>query len=353
MKLPLQSPPKSLCLLRLSAIGDVCHVLPTLRILQNSWPKTKITWIIGKTEFDLVKDIPDIEFIIFDKKKTWKSHVDLWKTLRGRRFDLLLHMQVSLRASLASLAVKTPIRLGFDHKRAKNYQWLFTNQKIAATPGQHVLDSFLEFPKVLGLNTDSVVWDIPIPEAAMNRAKKLLPQDRPFLAINPCSSVRTRNYRNWNTESYAKIIDFAAEKHNMTTVLTGGPSEMERTYALAIERKSTHKPINLVGKTSLKELLAVLQFARIAIAPDTGPAHLATSLHTPVIGLYATSNPERTGPYLNPELTVNKYPEAVQNELKKSVTEVSWGKRVRNPTVMGLITVEEVMGKLQQAVSLS
>lgn len=348
MKLPLQLPPKNLCLLRFSAIGDISHVLPTLHILQTNWPLTKITWIIGKTEYGLVRDIPNVEFIIFDKSRGWKAYNDLRKTLRERRFDLLLHMQVSLRASLASLAVKAPIRLGFDRKRAKNLQWLFTNHKIAAIPRQHVLDGFLEFPRALGLKTDSVIWDIPIPIAETNKIMELLPHDRPILVINPCSSMRIRNYRNWNVESYAKIIDYASEKYGMLTVLTGGPSDREIEYTSAITERTTSKTLNLVGKTNLKQLLVTLQAATAIIAPDTGPAHLANAVGTPVIGLYATSNPDRTGPYLNRDLTVNKYREAVQRELNKNEDEIPWGKRVRNPEAMNFIQEADVIEKLEK-----
>jgi heptosyltransferase I len=346
MSLRFHTPPKSLCLLRLSAIGDVSHVLPTLRVLQKAWPATRITWIIGKTELALVRDIPDVEFIVFDKTKGWQAYRELRRALKGRTFDLLLHMQISLRASLASLAVKAPIRLGFDRKRARNLQWLFSTHKIAAVPRQHVLDSFLEFPRALGLDVANVEWDIPIPDAARSKVRELLPRDQPLIAINPCSSVRIRNYRNWNVEAYAKIIDYAAEKFGMVTVLTGGPSAMEIDYAAAIEKKATTKPLNLVGKTSLKELLAVLECAAVVVAPDTGPAHLANAVGTPVIGLYATSNPERTGPYLNRELTVNRYPEALLEEKGKTVDEVRWGQRVRNPGAMELIEVSDVLERL-------
>lgn len=350
MSLTFNTPPKSVCLLRLSAIGDVSHVLPTLRILQKAWPETRITWIIGKIEHTLVKDIPDVEFIVFDKAKGWKAYLDLRKALKGRKFDLLLHMQISQRASLASLTVKAAVRLGFDRKRAKNLQWLVTNKRIAYVPQQHVLDSFLEFPKALGLETSNILWDIPIPNTARENVSKLLPQDKKILAINPCSSVRIRNYRNWNLESYAKIIDYAAEKFGMATVLTGGPSSMEMEYAAAIEDQAVHKPINLVGKTNLKELLAILEHATVVISPDTGPAHLANAVGTPVIGLYATSNPNRTGPYLNRELTVDKYPEAVKEELGKEVDGIKWGQRVRNPEAMNNISVSDVIDKLTTAI---
>ncbi len=323
--------------------------MPTLRVLQRNWPETEITWIIGKTELALVKDIPGIEFIVYDKSCGWKALLDLKKALRGRQFELLLNLQASLRASLASLTIKSPYKLGFDRQRARGLQWLFTNNQIATVPHQHVLDSFLEFPKALGLATSEIAWNLPIPDSARVKAKELLTCKQPFMAINPCSSVRAHNFRNWDVTSYAKIIDFASEKYGLNTVLTGGPSAMERDYAEQIVAASTHKPCNLVGRTNLKELLAVLDEAVVAIAPDTGPAHLANAVGTPVIGLYASSNPNRTGPYLNRELTVNCYPQAVYEELGKGVAEVRWGQRVRNPAVMEIIQPEDVQKKLTVA----
>jgi heptosyltransferase I len=347
MSLAFPSPPEQICILRLSAIGDVSHVLPTLRVLQKAWPQTRLTWIIGKAEQTLVGDIEGVEFIPFDKKRGVKALLDLRTNLRGRRFDLLLIMQVSPRAALASLCIDAPIKLGYDRSRGKLLHNLLVNHRIATIEKQHVLDSFLEFPKALGLAVDEIRWDIPIPAAARQKAANLIPQDRPYLAINPCSSVRARNYRNWNVKSYAKIIDYAAEKFNLQTVLTGGPAANEVAYAAEICRETDTEPINLVGKTNLKELLAVLADAELVISPDTGPAHMANAAGTPVIGLYATSNPERTGPYLNRQLTVNRYPVAIQKEFNKPVSEVGWGQRVRNPAAMEMICLHDVKDKIE------
>src|SRR6201999_4657537 len=99
--------PGTLCVMRLSAVGDVCHTLPVIRTLQAHWPETRITWIIGKLEASLVGDIPGIEFIIFDKSQN--PYLQMRRALKGRRFDLFLHMQMSLRASMASLAVRAPV----------------------------------------------------------------------------------------------------------------------------------------------------------------------------------------------------------------------------------------------------
>ena len=125
-------PPKRVCIIRLSAIGDTCHTVPVVRTLINAWPDTRFTWIIGKIEATLLEGIPEIEFIIFDKTQGLRALKTLRGKLKSRRFDLLLHMHASMRANLASLMVRASRRVGFDHARAKDYQWLFTNQKISA-----------------------------------------------------------------------------------------------------------------------------------------------------------------------------------------------------------------------------
>ena len=334
--------------MRLSALGDVTHVLPTLQTLQQRWPHCHITWVIGKTEASLVNDIPDVEFIVFDKFKGLKAFRDLHDKLRNRRFDVLLHMQAALRASLVSLLIRADLRLGFDRARATNGQWLFTNARIAPHTRQHVLDGFLEFPRALGLEPVPLCWDIPIPAAAREALTKILPT-APYLVINPCSSVRARNFRNWGIESYAAVIDHAFQIHGLRTVLTGGPAANEIAYAATIVAATQHTPVNLVGRTTLKQMLAVLDKATVVIAPDTGPAHMANALGKKVIGLYATSNPERTGPYCHRELTVNRYPEAIKAEYGKEVEELRWGKRVRNPGAMDDITVAMVVQNLSQA----
>lgn len=355
MSLPLTAPPTSLCLLRLSAIGDVTHVLPVLRTLQQTWPETKITWIIGRLEYQLVGDIAGVEFIVLDKSQGWRAYMQLWRQLRQRRFDVLLHMQVSLRASLASLCIKSPIKLGFDKARARDFQWLFSNQRIAAKARQHVLDGFFEFVKALGINERILRWDIPLPKEDREWAD-IYVDDKPLLIINPSSSQRANNWRNWQPERYAAVIAHAIEYYGMQVVLTGGPNANEMQLVDDILQNpvfennaqllaSIH---NLVGKTSLKQLAALMKVAVAVIAPDTGPAHIANAVGVPVIGLYATSNPNRTGPYLSQINTVNVYPEALVQFEKITEDAAPWGKRVRHSEALDLITVDEVQKKLAQ-----
>jgi len=343
MALPLTAPPKQVCLLRLSAIGDISHTLPILRTLQAAWPTTRITWIIGKTEHALIGDIPGVDFIIFDKSRRWRAYADLRKALQGRRFDVLLHMQMSVRASLASLLVRADIRLGFDRARAKDMQWLFTNHKIAARKNQHVIDSFFGFTEALGINERQLRWDIPIPDAARTFVDGVLPRE-PFIVISPCSSMA---YRNWTSAGYAAVAEYAFKQYGLKVVLCGGPSRLEWQYGAEIHGRldvngCSGALTNLIGRTDLKQLLAVLERAVTVVSPDAGPAHLATAVGTPVIGLYACTNPDRARPYLSEAYTVNRYPEAVQAKYGKMPSELPWGIRVRDAGTMERIRVEDV-----------
>ncbi len=145
------SAPKSVCFLRLSAIGDVCHAIAAVQALQKHWPETKVTWIIGKVEAQLVQGLEGVELIIFDKKAGWTGIQSVWKALKGQRFDALVHMQLALRASIVTLGIRANYKVGFNRERAKEGQWLFTNRKIPDTHSQHVLDSFFSFIHYLGV----------------------------------------------------------------------------------------------------------------------------------------------------------------------------------------------------------
>ena len=338
LNLPLQQAPGSICILRLSALGDITHTLPVFYTLKAAWPDTRITWIIGKTEYEMVKDIDGVEFIVFDKKAGLAGFKSVKQQLKNRKFDVLLHMQMSLRSSLVSLLVKADIKLGFDKARAKDLQWLFTNHKIEARNQQHVIDSFFGFTEALGIENKQYQWDIPIPDVAVRFADQYI-KNKPTLVISPCSS---KAYRNWTCEGYAAIADYAVEHHGMQVILTGGPSTIEKEYGQCIERKSQQPLINLIGQTRIKELLAILDKASVVIAPDSGPAHFCTAVDTPVIGLYATTNPDRARPYNSEKWLINKYPDAISKKYGQAISELPWGTRVRDAGTMELITIDDV-----------
>ena len=336
--------------MRLSAIGDTTHVVPIVRTLQRYWPQCKITWIIGKAEYGLLQNLDGIEFIIFDKQSGRQGLKNFRQTMKQRSFDVLLHMQAALRASFLARSIRAPIKVGFDRTRAADYQWLFSTHKISATKNQHVLDGFFEFLATIGLKERVLQWNIPLAEEDRRWATTIIDSKKSLLLINPCSSVRRNNWRNWSEKNYAPVIDHATQ-HGMQVALTGGPANAEIAMANRIAADTPHAVINLVGKTNLQQLMALTERATIMIAPDTGPAHIATMFGVPVIGLFASSNPLRTGPYLSQQTAVNKYPAALEKFLGKSIDEVKWGKRIRKAEVMNLISPNDVNKKIDLIVN--
>ena len=349
--LPLDSAPASICVLRLSAIGDVCHTLAVVRTLQRTWPRTRLTWIIGKIEAALVADIAGIEFIVYDKRSGREGLSALRRQLRGRRFDVLLQMQAALRASRVARHVPADIRLGFDRARAQDFQWLFTTHRIAAQPRPHVIDGLFGFAEALGVRQRILAWNIPLSDADRRYAAARIPQPGRALVISPLASEGARGARNWPAERFAAVADHACARHGLQVLLTGGSSARERESGAAIVAAMRQPVVNVIGETSLKQLLALLARARVLLAPDSGPAHMATAVGTPVISLFAGTNPDRAAPYFSREWVVSRYREALLADCGKTVDQVRWGRRVRDPKAMERISVAEVTDMLDRVMA--
>lgn len=336
------SPPENICVMRLSAIGDVCHAVAAVQHIQRHWPSTNITWIVGRTEYDLLRGLKGVEFILFNKSDGIKGLLHLRRQLHGRVFDVLLHMQSSLRASLASACVRAKKRIGFDGARAREGQWLFTNARISAQKHPHVLEGFMAFATALGLPEAPPRWQMPIDpvydEWAVSRFRSL----KPYVVICPSASNPERN---WLPERYAETADLLS-KRGYRVVLCGSALASERVLANQVLELSKGELVDLVGNTNLKQLLAVLKHAELVISPDTGPAHMAVTVGTPVIGLYAHSNPRRTGPYNYIDQVVSVYDEAILEQYGLSWEKLPSGKRAVGDHLMQRIKVDDVMAKI-------
>ena len=344
--------PRSVCILRLSAIGDVCNAQSAALAIVRGQPGISVTWVVGKTEAALVDGTEGVEFIIFDKRQGLAGYRAVWQALAGRRFDALLMMHASMRANVLSLGIRAHQRVGFDRGRARDWQWLFSREQIAAAANPHVVDGFMSFVHHLGIDVQEPEWAIPIDPADASFASHQR-GDGPLIVLSPLSSVRANNYRNWATARYIDVARYAIETYGATIIVTGGGRDDEHDVANQIRGRLGGSVRSLVGQTSLKGLFALISEADLVIAPDSGPVHMAVAAGTPVIGLYATSNPDRTGPYRSRDLVVNAYPEAVRQFLGKEVSELRWGQRVRDPAALDLITVAEVCARIDQALGAS
>ncbi len=328
----------------------MCNLVPAVQALQQQQPEVTITWIIGRAEYSLLAGLAGVDFFIYDKKSGLAGMRALRKEIiakrNGKPFDVLLHMQAALRASVLSRFIPAKRRIGFDAQRAKDNQRWFVNEQIPANPNSKVGQGFMDFVYYLGVPKTQPEWNIPVPETDQAAAKQLVADVDKYLVVSPCSSFRKRNWRNWeNFAGFAQVIDYAQQTYGLNTVLVGGNSELEKNATTQIIKHSQTKILDLTGKTNLKTLLAVIDKAELVIAPDSGPIHMAAARNKPALGLYATSNPKRTGPWFD-KYVVNRYPDAVAKYLKQSLSSVAWGQRVRSPEAMGLITPQDVIEKL-------
>ncbi|MBS0589885.1 MAG: glycosyltransferase family 9 protein [Proteobacteria bacterium] len=335
---------QSLCLLRTSALGDVTHVVPLIRTLQIQMPQMRLAWIVGKLEHKLVGDIPGVEFLIFDKAAGWRGLRALRAQLASRRFDALLHLQVALRANVVSAFVKAPLRIGYDPDRSRDLHGLFVNRRIPARGGEHVLDAMASFLEPLGLRQTDVRWDLPIPDAAHAFAERHLPGKADTLLVSPCSSHALRN---WLPQRYAAVMDHVARR-GWRVVLCGGPSRLEREFGDAILAHCRNTPLDLIGRDTLKQFLALCQRASLILTPDSGPMHMANAVGCKVLGLHAASNPHRSGPYSDRRWCVDRYDAAARKYKGKPAHDLPWGTKIEYPDVMALVETDAVVERFEQ-----
>jgi len=331
--------------LRLSALGDVTHVVPLVRTLQAAMPGTPLHWVIDKAGHKLLDGLPGVQFHVYDKKTGLAGMRALRREFPAGGFQALLQMQVAARANLLSAFIPARRRIGYDKSRSKDLHGLFINERIPDRPGIHVLDAIGSFCEPLGFKQTEVSWDLATPPEAHQWARAQWDDDgRPVLMISPCSSHQRRN---WYAERYAALADHAASQ-GWRVVLCGGRSELERSTSDAILAAMQHPALDLVGKDTLKQLPALLARANLVVTPDSGPMHIANAVGCKVLGLHAASNPARSGPYSDRRYCVDRYDDAARQYLHKPAAELKWGTKIEFDEVMSLITVEDAVAAFER-----
>nr|WP_255784080.1 glycosyltransferase family 9 protein [Lysobacter chinensis] len=342
-------------MLRLSALGDVTHVLPLVHTLRDAWPQARLAWVIGRGEHRLLDGLPGVSFFEYDKKTGLAGMRALRRELRQYlgttdRFDALLQMQLAARANLLSAFVPARRRIGYDRRRSKELHGLFVNERIPGrsplrTPGPHVLDVLGSFCEPLGLQRGPVRWELPVPADAREWAAAQWPAEGgPVLLISPCSS---HTLRNWRAERYAAVADHAAAC-GWRIALCGGRSTLERETADAIVAAMRQPVLDLVGKDTLKQLPALLERADLVMSPDSGPTHIANAMGTRVLGLHAATDPNRSGPYSDRRYCVDRYDDAARRYRGRPASELRWGSRIEHEGVMDLVTVDDAVAAFER-----
>ena len=335
----------SIGILRFSALGDVCLTIPLVKTLQKHLPRTEIYWVISRPFYPLVAGLSNVKFIIIDKPKSLIDYWYCYRQLKTYYFDVLLVPQATLRSNILCGLAKARVKYGYEKLHSRDFQRWFVNKTVSAKP-EHLIESFLRFLEPFGIIDDEINWKLPLEKSDREWVKNQLASfSGKWIAICPCAS---KEERNWLCERYIATINQLKKYWNFNVILIGGSSPLEKTIAQVISKQLQAPCLNLVGKSSLKQLAALLGEVDVLLSPDTGPLHIAQAMGTPVVGLYAVASPERTGPYFSKRWIINKHPLAVKTILKKDPLRAAWRVRVHSLEAMKLITVDEVVNKLEK-----
>jgi heptosyltransferase I len=285
------------CIVMMSAVGDAVHVLPLLTALKRANPAMHVTWVLQAGPAMLVRGHHAVdEILIFDRTKGWRGFTEIRRALRERPFDLVINLQVYLKAGVITGFTRAPVKLGFDRARARDANWLFTTHRIPARPMQHVQDQYFEFAEWLGVPHEPVTWDLgPWNEVERDWQRQFHARfDRP---IAPIVVATSKPQKDWLPERWAEVSDALWHDFGLQPVLVGARSPREVHAERVILERARPKPYSALGEGGLRGLVGILDGAALVLTPDTGPLHITVALDRPVVSLIGYSNPKRVGPY--------------------------------------------------------
>jgi 3-deoxy-D-manno-octulosonic-acid transferase/heptosyltransferase-1 len=295
----------NILIVKLSAIGDVIHTLPSLAALRRLYPDAHITWVVEEAASGLVLQHPLLDRVIVFRRKKWiedykagrfrsvrQDASSFLKELRSRSYDLVIDFHGLFKSAMVVLASGGKRKLGYDSWQ--ELSGLFLNEKIPEDMNKHAVDRYLDFPRYLGAQPGTPEFILPISPDAENRSRLLMDSyaltRKKFIAVNPVAYWETKL---WDNEKFAVLADFIKDRMKLDVVFTGSKKE----DAADIVSRMRGKGINLGGETTLMELACIYRDALAVISTDSGPMHLAAAAGTPVIALFGPTDPARTGPY--------------------------------------------------------
>jgi heptosyltransferase I len=289
------SPLRRVCIVMMSAVGDAVHVLPVINALKRHRPATHVTWVLQPGPAALVRGHRSVdEILLFDRGKGWRAFSEIRAALATREFDLVINLQVYFKAGIVTSFTRSPVKLGFDRSRARDFNWLFTTDRIPPHEPQHVQDQYFEFLTALNVPHEPVEWDLgPWPQERGAQAEFVSRFDRPLASIVVATS---KAQKDWIPERWAQVVDALSHDFGLQPVLVGGQSPRELHAERIIIERARHRPHSALG-SGLRNLVGILDASSLVLTPDTGPLHMAVALDRPTISLTGYTNPRRTGPY--------------------------------------------------------
>lgn len=298
----------NILIVKLSAIGDVVHTLPSLSALRNLYPHAHISWVVEESASDIITNHPHLDRVIISYRKRWIKNLkglhslkktmreiqSFIKTVRDRRYDLAIDFHGLFKSATIVCLSRARRKLGYDSMQ--ELSGLFYNEKIYENMGKHAVDRYLDFVRYLGGKEKNPEFVIQLEEDNQRDVENLLRTNHidskaPFVAINPVAFWETKL---WQDEKFARLADRIIEELRVPVVFTGGAGEKRIARIQSFMRNPS---ISLEGQTSLKELAYLYRLSTLIVTTDSGPMHIAAAMGTPAVALFGPTDPLRTGPY--------------------------------------------------------
>jgi lipopolysaccharide heptosyltransferase I len=299
--------PRSICILRLSSIGDVIHTLPVADLIRERYPAARITWIAEKTMAPLLRHHPAIDqLLLVDTKRwrkrflspaVWKEVVGFLQYFRSQNFDLALDFQGLFRSAVLARVSGAERRIGMAHadRREKWSSFLLNEFSEETAEKRHIIEKNLAMLEPLDIASEKHALNFhiyPDEEAVVYVEEELKKLDlQEFVLINPGASWITKM---WESHKFTRLIDSIYNDLHLPALVLWGPGE--KHLADRIVRKCI-SPAMVAFSTNLSELIALIPKGRLMVSGDTGPLHLASAIGIPVVGIYGPTDPARNGPW--------------------------------------------------------
>lgn len=334
---PAPTVPPRVGIVLMSALGDVTLGLPVATSLKRARPDVTIRWVAQRGPDAIVRGHPAVDEVIpFDRHGGWRAYADVRRRLAEAPVDVVLDLQVAIKAGLVTALWPAAEKWGVDRARARDANWLFTNRKLAPEPRRHMADQFLEFARALGADPEPLDYGLA-PSAAAIAWRGTAIGAAPYAVLVLASSAA---HKNWFADRWAAVARHLVRERGLRIVLAGATSDLERETAEHIAAAVGDGVVSALG-SGIENLVGLLAGARLVVSPDTGPLHMAVALGRPVIGLYGSTNPRWVGPYRSdPALLVDRYGEPGEPYASSPT---------RRPGRMSLVTVDDVLQRVERA----
>lgn len=292
---------RNILIVKLSAIGDCLHALPVAHALKTANPDCRITWIVEKAAYGLLENNTYIDEVILFDKKEFKSAAGLLKhlpalskQLKERHFDLAIDLQGLFKSAAISYISGAKQRLVYCNAREGSQ---LIGKRICGTHfNGHVVERYLDVARYLGCQINTPVFPINFTETEIAKVEAIvkhsgLNMQHSYVVLAPGANWPNKR---WTMQKFSVLADQLYDK-NLIPVLIGAASD--ETLGEEIVSKVKIPPVNLIGRTTLKQLAYVIRSAAAFVGGDTGPMHLAAAVGTPVVALFGPTDPMRNGPY--------------------------------------------------------